>query len=280
MNLSQIDKHIVSWLSDYAKSSGVRGFIVGVSGGVDSALTSCLCASTQLETHLLELPIHQTMSQSVRASNHMKKLKESYSNVKINQIDLSTVFDTFVSTLKLNKNYNTDLSLANARARIRMTSLYAYAQNHDLLVVGTGNKIEDFGVGFYTKYGDGGVDISPIADLFKSEVFELAKYKGVSQTILDAAPTDGLWKDERNDEDQIGATYPELEVAMKWIIERNWNPLKDDVKNILEGNLKTREKEVLLLFLEFHRSNSHKMLPIPVCKIPKSYRTANENSIN
>ena len=220
MNLSQIDKHIVSWLSDYAMSSGVNGFVVGVSGGVDSALTSSLCASTQLETHLLELPIHQAKSQSKRAYSHMKSLKEKYGNVYMEQRDLTLVFDSLVSILNLSKNYNTELSLANARARIRMTTLYAYAQNHNLLVIGTGNKIEDFGVGFYTKYGDGGVDISPIADLFKSEVFELAKYKGVSQTILDAAPTDGLWKDERNDEDQIGATYPELEVAMKWVIEK------------------------------------------------------------
>ena len=272
MNVRQIDEHIVKWLSDYAKSSGVNGFVVGVSGGVDSALTSCLCASTQLETHLLELPTHQVKSQSKRAYNHMKSLKEAYSNVKMNQRDLTLIFDTLVSTLNLSKNDNTDLSLANARARIRMTSLYAYGQNHNLLVVGTGNKIEDFGVGFYTKYGDGGVDISPIADLYKSEVFELAKYKGVSQNILDAAPTDGLWKDERNDEDQIGATYPELEMAMKWILERDWNPLTDGVNNILESNLKKREKEVLLLFIEFHRSNSHKMSPIPVCKIPESCR--------
>ncbi|MDG1882029.1 MAG: NAD(+) synthase [Schleiferiaceae bacterium] len=277
MNLSQIDKHIVGWLSDYAMSSGVNGFVVGVSGGVDSALTSSLCASTQLETHLLELPIHQAQSQSKRAYIHMKSLKETYGNVYMEQRDLTLVFDSLVSTLNLSKNHNTELSLANARARVRMTTLYAYAQNHNLLVIGTGNKIEDFGVGFYTKYGDGGVDISPIADLFKSEVFELAKYKGVSQTILDAAPTDGLWKDERNDEDQIGATYPELEVAMKWVIEKNWNLLKDDINNILESNLKKREKEVLLLFIQFHRSNSHKMLPIPVCEIPKSYKRGKEN---
>jgi len=153
MNLSQIDKHIVGWLSDYAMSSRVNGFVVGVSGGVDSALTSSLCASTQLETHLLELPIHQPQNQSKRAYIHMKSLKETYGNVYMEQRDLTLVFDSLVSTLNLSKNHNTELSLANARARVRMTTLYAYAQNHNLLVIGTGNKIEDFGVGFTQNMG-------------------------------------------------------------------------------------------------------------------------------
>tara|TARA_B100000497_G_C7696631_1_gene426184 strand:+ start:16116 stop:16943 length:828 start_codon:yes stop_codon:yes gene_type:complete len=274
MNLSHLDLHITNWLHSYAISNTLNGFVVGVSGGVDSALTSALCASTGLETHLIELPIHQDKSQSERAISHMKFLKEKYDNVRIQQIDLSNVFDNLSFTLNLqNKGDITKLSLANTRARLRMTMLYGHAQNHGLLVVGTGNKIEDFGVGFFTKYGDGGVDISPIADLYKSEVFLLASYKGVAKSILEAAPTDGLWEDQRNDEDQIGASYKELEKAMKWSKKNKWDPLKNDL-NTSESylNLSKREKEVLRIFANHQKRNAHKMSAIPVCIVPSSFR--------
>ena len=277
MNLSHLDLHITNWLHNYGVSNALNGFVVGVSGGVDSALTSSLCASTGLETHLIELPIHQDKNQSERAISHMKFLKEKYDNVKTQRIDLSDVFDNLSSTLKLEiKGNNTKLSLANTRARLRMTTLYGHAQNHGLLVVGTGNKIEDFGVGFFTKYGDGGVDISPIADLYKSEVYLLARYKGVSKSILDAAPTDGLWDDQRNDEDQIGASYEELEKAMKWSKNNEWDPSRNNL-NTIEGylNLTEREKEVLMIFANHQKTNAHKMSPVPVCIVPSLLRKLN-----
>ena len=247
MNLSHLDLHITNWLHNYAISNAINGFVVGVSGGVDSALTSSLCASTGLETHLIELPIHQDKNQSERAISHMKFLKEKYDNVKTQRMDLSDVFDNLSSTLKLEiKGNNTKLSLANTRARLRMTTLYGYAQNHGLLVVGTGNKIEDFGVGFYTKYGDGGVDISPIADCNKTQIWELGKELGILKEIIEAAPTDGLWDDGRTDEGQLGLKYEELEEAMD-------NP---DSPN--------RAK-----YETIRKQNLHKMEPIPVCIIPK-----------
>jgi len=277
MNLSHLDLHITNWLHNYAISNALNGFVVGVSGGVDSALTSSLCASTGLETHLIELPIHQDKSQSKRAISHMKFLKEKHDNVKTQRIDLSDVFDNLSTTLKLEiKGNNTKLSLANTRARLRMTTLYAHAQNHGLLVVGTGNKIEDFGVGFFTKYGDGGVDISPIADLYKSEVYLLAGYKGVSKLILNAAPTDGLWDDQRNDEDQIGASYEELEKAMKWSKNNEWDLSRNNL-NTIEGysNLTEREKEVLMILANHQKINAHKMSPVPVCTVPILLRKLN-----
>ena len=261
MNLSHLDLHITNWLHNYGVSNALNGFVVGVSGGVDSALTSSLCASTGLETHLIELPIHQDKSQSERAISHMKFLKEKYDNVKTQRIDLSDVFDNLSSTLKLEiKGNNTKLSLANTRARLRMTTLYGHAQNHGLLVVGTGNKIEDFGVGFFTKYGDGGVDLSPIADLSKTEVFKIAKELNIIDEIQKATPTDGLWGDDRTDEDQLGASYPELE----WAMEAYKNKTSRD-------HFSDREKIVYNLYVNLHAQNQHKMTPIPVCQIPKDF---------
>ena len=184
-------------------------------------------------------------------------LFRSHSNVSLLQIDLTHSFGVLEATLGLDPAQN-HLALANTRARLRMTTLYAIAQANGCLVAGTGNKVEDFGVGFYTKYGDGGVDISPIADLYKTEVFKLAKYLGVVQSILDAKPTDGLWEDGRSDEDQIGASYPELEWAMEF--------------NGEESKLDPRQKEVLEIYRKLNRANLHKMLPIPVCEIPENLK--------
>ena len=204
MNTQGIIDHITHWLADYAHGAGVKGFVLGISGGVDSAVTSVLCARTNMEVHCLQLPIHQALNESGRAENHIRQLKANHPNVTSGTQDLSAVYDTFVRTLP--EGTSTDgLALANLQSRIRMAALYFHAATRSMLVAGTGNKVEDFGVGFFTKYGDGAVDLSPIADLMKSEVYALGAELGVSDEILRAAPTDGLWGDARTDEDQLGA---------------------------------------------------------------------------
>ncbi len=258
MNKAKVIDHIVDWLKDYATKAGVNGFIVGVSGGIDSALTSTLCAKTGLKTLCLEMPIHQHENQVTRAQEHIAQLKERFANVSDERVDLTPVFESFKDQVPSAENSDTlFLSLANTRARLRMSTLYYFAGLHGLLVAGTGNKVEDFGVGFYTKYGDGGVDLSPIADLMKSEVYALAAEIGVPSSIQNAAPTDGLFGDSRTDEDQIGASYDELEWAMQ---QQYVNKLPKD----FEG----RKREVLEIYLRLNRANQHKMNPIPVCNIP------------
>jgi len=259
MNNTAVIDYIVDWMKDYVTKSSTKGFVVGVSGGIDSALTSTLAATTGLPVLCLEMPIHQADSQVTRAREHIKQLEAKFPNVSSIETDLTPVFDQFVSSLPAVDNEESRfLSLANARARLRMTTLYYFAGLHNYIVAGTGNKVEDFGVGFYTKYGDGGVDISPIADLMKTEVFSLAKTLGVIEAIQVAKPTDGLWGDDRSDEDQIGATYPELEWAMKY-----------DEKAQPEDSLSEREREVLAIYTRLNRANQHKMNPIPVCEIPE-----------
>ncbi|TRZ44369.1 NAD(+) synthase [Robertkochia solimangrovi] len=258
MNAEKVCNHIVNWLKEYAVNAGMNGFVVGVSGGIDSALTSTLCARTGLDVLCLEMPIHQAENQVSRALNHIKWLQSNYSNVRMTQVNLTPVFDQMVSAFpSVTNEEDRFMSLANTRARLRMTSLYYFAALEKLLVAGTGNKVEDFGVGFYTKYGDGGVDLSPIADLLKTEVYELAEYLGVNQEIQDAPPTDGLWGDDRTDEDQIGASYPELEWAMK---------MDDEGKTA--DDFSGREREVFHIFKRYNKANSHKMNPIPVCEVP------------
>ncbi len=257
MQTSRVIDHITDWLRTYSDNSGTAGFVIGVSGGIDSALTSTLCARTGKPLLCLEMPIHQHQSQVSRAANHIEWLQANFKDVSRLEVDLTPVYDAFVSAQPAAEGWGHDMGLVNSRARLRMTTLYYHAQKHGYLVAGTGNKVEDFGVGFYTKYGDGGVDLSPIADLYKSEVYALAKELGVNQEILDAAPTDGLWGDNRTDEDQIGATYPELEWAMEFI-RQGGNA------DALEG----RQAEVYALYMKLHRANQHKMVPIPVCEIP------------
>jgi len=260
MKTDKVIDYIVNWLKDYAVEAKVNGFVIGVSGGIDSAVTSTLCAKTGLPTLCLEMPIHQAASQVNRALNHVNWLKEIFSNVTLNQINLTPVFDSLIEALpKVETEEDRFMALANTRARLRMTTLYYYAGLYGFLVAGTGNKVEDFGVGFYTKYGDGGVDLSPIADLLKSEVYQIAKILGVNQEIIDAAPTDGLWGDDRTDEDQIGASYPELEWAM--LMDSKGKKIED-----FEG----RQKEVLLIYKRYNTANKHKMIPIPICEIPKN----------
>jgi NAD+ synthase len=253
MNTTAVIKHIVAWLANYSESSFTKGFVVGVSGGVDSAVTSTLCALTGKNVIVVNMPILQPPSQYQRSKEHIEWLKRTFKNVTSFNVDLTKSFEQ-IST-DLTNDIQDHLTMANVRARLRMTTLYAYAGHYSYLVAGTGNKVEDFGVGFFTKYGDGGVDISPIADLMKTEVFALAKELDIIQSIQAAKPTDGLWDDDRSDEDQIGASYPELEWAMEFEGE--------------ESSISAREVEVLAIFRKLNMANQHKMNPIPVCKIPE-----------
>jgi NAD+ synthase len=258
----EIINHIVNWLSSYAANAKVKGFVVGISGGIDSAVTSTLCAKTGLPTLCVEMPIHQAESHVTRAREHIKALKEKYNNVSDVLADLTPVFETFRQQVTTTDDQHLqNLTLANTRARLRMTTLYYFAGINSALVAGTGNKVEDFGVGFFTKYGDGGVDVSPIADLMKSEVRELAKHLGVPESIVQAKPTDGLFGDDRSDEDQLGASYDELEWAM---LELEKGSSVED----FEG----RQKEVFNIFKRLNTNNRHKMVAIPVCEIPKNLK--------
>ena len=244
MNSKDKITYISNWIKDYALSinKNPTTLVIGVSGGVDSALTSTLCALTGLKTITVSMPIKQNSSQHDLSLRHLDFLKKKFPNVETKIVDLDNVFKTFQDTMK---NFDSELAFANSRSRLRMMTLYQIAQSNNGIVVGTGNKVEDFGVGFYTKYGDGGVDISPIADCNKTEVWELGKELGILKEIIEAAPTDGLWDDGRTDEGQLGFKYSELEDAMT-------NP-----KSPHRGQ-----------YEKIRNQNLHKMEPIPVCKIP------------
>ncbi|MCB1757804.1 MAG: NAD(+) synthase [Gammaproteobacteria bacterium] len=259
MNSEKTIQHIVAWLTDYVEKAGLAGFVVGVSGGIDSAVTSTLCARTGKPLIALSLPIRQKTDQVSLAEEQLRWLAGQFSNVSTQTVDLTAVFQALENSLP--GEIQDDLSMANSRSRLRMVTLYTFATHHRLLVAGTGNKVEDFGVGFYTKYGDGGVDVSPIADLMKSEVYQLAEHLGILPAIRHAAPTDGLWEDARTDESQLGAAYDELEWAMRFL-EQGGDP----------ETLQARQKDVIAIYKKFHNTNRHKMLPIPVCRIPDAYR--------
>jgi NAD+ synthase len=235
---------ISNWIKDYVEKmpSKAQSLIIGISGGIDSSVSSTLSSMTGIKTIVLSMPIKQKSSQHDLSLKHQKWLVKNFDNVEAYTLNLDKLFETFESTLS---NFDSELGMANSRARIRMTTLYQVAAANKGIVVGTGNKVEDFGVGFYTKYGDGGVDISPIADCNKSEVWEIGKSINILQEIIDAAPTDGLWDDGRTDEGQLGLKYEELEEAM------------NNVNSI------NREK-----YEKIRKINLHKMEPIPVCKIP------------
>ena len=195
--MENIDLHISNWILEYSKKNNINSLVVGISGGIDSALTSSLCAKTGIHTKLLIMPILQNEAETIRGINHIESLKQKYSNIEDVNIDLTNIYNKYLDEIP--RKFQTKLSLANTRARIRMTTLYMIAGSCNGIVVGTGNKIEDFGVGFFTKYGDGGVDISPIADLMKSEVYDLGRDIGIIDEIIKAKPTDGLWNDGRTD---------------------------------------------------------------------------------
>lgn len=259
MNVTAVKDHIVKWLNEYAGKAGSQGFVVGISGGIDSAVTSTLCALTGKPLIALSMPIRQGAAELKRCNEHLEWLSSNYSNVEKATVDLTSSFEAIENCLPVSAK--TDLSLANSRARLRMLTLYAFAGARNLLVAGTGNKVEDFGVGFFTKYGDGGVDISPIADLMKTEVYALASYLKVPASIQKAAPTDGLFEGSPTDEQQLGASYPELEWAMKFAESGQ-----------ASDKLTQRQREVLEIYRRRHKANLHKMVPIPVCLIPEELR--------
>ncbi len=261
MKTEAVIEHITGWLAVYARRAGAHGFVIGVSGGIDSAVSSTLAARSGLPLLVVEMPIHQGRDQVSRAREHIAFLKERYDGVESVEAELSEVFDRLIAALPEGGDQDRrEMSLVNTRARLRMTTLYYFAALQGHLVVGTGNKVEDFGIGFFTKYGDGGVDLSPIADLMKTEVYQLGRALGVNDAILTAPPTDGLWGDDRTDEDQIGASYPELEWAMAFDGD--------------EAALDARQGEVLAIYRRLNAANQHKMEPIPVCVIPGALRGA------
>ena len=239
----QLKIRIVNWISDYCWKYDIKSLVVGVSGGIDSAVVSTLCAETGLPTYVMTMPLHSKEENTELSDAHASALVEKYPNVTMVNVDLTRTYDTLMTWVDDTFTGN-ELANANTKSRLRMVSLYQVAGSVGGIVVGTGNKVEDYGVGFYTKYGDGGVDIAPIADLYKTEVWELGEFLGVDERICDAPPTDGLWDDGRKDEDQIGASYEQLEEAMEY----NTGPAVE----ILE---------------KFNRQNNHKMQPIPTFKL-------------
>lgn len=251
---------ISTWIKQYAKNNNIKSLVVGVSGGVDSAVVSKLCVLSGIKTHMVVIGIHSNEEHIDIAEKHIFSMIDEYSSpdkydvIEHHYINMDDIFDS-LSILGPSSAH----VLANTKSRLRMLSLYHIAGNEQGIVVGTGNKVEDFGVGFYTKYGDGGVDISPIADLYKTEVRELGRYLGISEEILNAAPTDGLWSDNRTDEQQIGATYEELE----WVMEV---PCKEFVGS--HRKYTPRQIEVIRIYEKLHGQNQHKMQPIPIYKLP------------
>ena len=241
MNTAEKINFISNWILDYSNKNNFSSLVIGISGGIDSAVTSTLSARTNLQTHVVTMPIldHQILNN--RGNNHVDWLKKNFKNITHHHIDLSKVFGEFQDKLGSN---NSEHGYANSQARLRMTTLYQIAASNNGIVVGTGNKVEDFGIGFYTKYGDGGVDISPIADCLKTEVWDMGKELGINQDIIEADPTDGLWTDGRTDEQQVGLSYEEIEEAM-----------------LNKNSLNRKHYE------EIREKNIHKMLPIPVCKL-------------
>lgn len=261
MNTRAVAQHITEWLADYARRARSKGFVIGVSGGIDSAVVSALAARTGLDVLLLEMPIRQKADQVGRAQEHIAALQAAFANVRSLRVDLTPTFEQFEQTVGKTADAPPleQLAFANSRSRLRMLTLYYYGQSNGLLVAGTGNKIEDFGVGFFTKYGDGGVDLSPIADLTKTQVYRLAKELDIIESIRRAVPTDGLWDTERTDEQQMGASYPELEWAMTIPPEQ------------APEDFSGRKREVLAIYRRLNAAAQHKIRPIPVCIIPPEW---------
>jgi NAD+ synthase len=248
VDYEELKNRIVDWIKNYVTENNIKSLVIGVSGGIDSAVVSTLCAETGLSTYVLSMPLHSSSKNDELSDSYTNTLEDKYENVTKVRIDLTSTYNQFIKAFDFWAGEKTftesQLANANTKSRIRMVALYQVAGSVGGIVVGTGNKVEDYGVGFYTKYGDGGVDIAPIADLYKTEVWELGKYLGVDQRIIDAPPTDGLWEDSRTDETQIGASYADLEEAMEFGT--------GSAVEILE---------------KFNTQNKHKMNPIPTFKL-------------
>ena len=255
--MKKVIKEMCKWIKDYTIKNNIDTLVVGVSGGIDSAVVSTLCAETGIKTIVLNMPINSKKENTDLSIQHCSWLLEQYQNIEVRYVDLSESYCVFEKSM-LEVNNLCKLSSANSKSRLRMMSLYYTAGSENGIVVGTGNKVEDFGVGFYTKYGDGGVDIAPIADLTKTQVKKLCAFFKISDDILNAHPNDGLWEDSRTDEEQIGASYEELEWAMRWIDD----PTMD---------ISDRQSEVLRIYKSFNTKNKHKMLPIPTYKLKEQF---------
>lgn len=252
-DFSDLKDRIVEWIQQYCVDNSIKSLVVGVSGGIDSAVSSTLAAYTGLPVYALGMPIRQKENQEILSDTHLDWLQQNFSNVIVNKFDLTKVFDTFEYTVR--EFGANELALANSRSRLRMMTLYQIAGSVGGIVVGTGNKVEDYGIGFYTKYGDGGVDIAPIADLYKTEVWKLGECLGIDQRIIEAQPTDGLWEDGRTDEDQIGTSYEMLE----WVME----------KGLYEDPMFLSEEQInaISTYNKFNTQNKHKMISIPTFKL-------------
>lgn len=254
MNTEKRIKKITKWIKNYAEDNNIQSLVVGVSGGIDSAVVSTLCAKTGIQTYAVSIPIKQNIELHSRSQKHLDWLDDEYGNVITITLDLTDTFKSF--SKQMTKEFSSELAFANSKSRLRMMTLYQIAQSTNGIVVGTGNKIEDFGVGFFTKYGDGGVDISPIADCMKCEVWAMGNALGVSKEIINAPPTDGLWDDGRTDEDQLGMSYAALERAMRM----DENKIKPSTK---------QDKQNLKRYKSIRAKNLHKMTPIPICYMKK-----------
>ena len=272
---AELESRIVSWIREYADNNGINALVVGVSGGIDSAVVSTLCARTGIPTFVLTMPLASKMDNTILSTSHATYLRETYSNVVMQNVELSSTYEQLMKVIdwwtdmhggEKGTYTSNELANANTKSRLRMVTLYQVAGSVGGIVVGTGNKVEDYGIGFYTKYGDGGVDIAPIADLYKTEVWELGRHLGVDQRIIDAAPTDGLWEDSRTDETQVGASYEDLEWVMDseiFIHERN-----PESATMWRGvPLTDQQKSAIKQYGKFHRQNKHKMISIPTFKL-------------
>jgi len=265
LNTESITKHIVTWLKNKIEGAHKKGFVVGVSGGIDSATVSTLCAKTGYPVMCLNMPIGKSYNHSL-SNVQIEWLKKHYPNVSSDTIDLTETFNAFEKSLP--ELASTEMAFVNTRSRLRMITLYAFSGSLDYLVAGTGNKVEDYGIGFFTKYGDGGVDVSPIGDLKKTEVYSIARFMEIPLQIQETTPTDGLWEDGRTDEDQIGATYANLEWAMDYCDEWNINTWQEyEVLKHKTMKISEIQEKILYIYLCRHQNNRHKMEMPPVCHI-------------
>ena len=272
---AELESRIVSWIREYADNNGINALVVGVSGGIDSAVVSTLCARTGIPTFVLTMPLASKMDNTILSTSHATYLRETYSNVVMQNVELSSTYEQLMKVIdwwtdmhggEKGTYTSNELANANTKSRLRMVTLYQVAGSVGGIVVGTGNKVEDYGIGFYTKYGDGGVDIAPIADLYKTEVWELGRHLGVDQRIIDAAPTDGLWEDSRTDETQVGASYEDLE----WVMDSEIfiHETKPESATMWRGvPLTDQQKSAIKQYGKFHRQNKHKMISIPTFKL-------------